>query len=396
MMLRTRLRGLAPVVAALVASVLVAGCASLASWIPTIPVPSFDWFSSGKKPGPLPDFKATATASILWQASVGAAAPGFTPRATPDAVFAAATSGSIVRIDAASGKVAWQIDAGKRLAAGTGADSTLVVVGTDRGDVLAFTLDGKPLWTATVTSAVLGPPLVAEGIVVARSGDGRMFGLSGVDGKTKWVHQQATPPLTVRNYAGGVINRGGIFIGTAGGKLLAIDLATGNVGWEGNVATPKGATELERIADVTSLPVIEERQACAVAYQGRVACFDIVRGNLNWSRDLSSVAGMAIDARYLYVTDDRGAVHALDKTTGASAWKQDKLGQRGPSGPQIVGDYLGVVDVEGYLHLMDRNDGSLVGRIATDGTAPTAQPTAMGGNAVWQSTGGTVYAVTAR
>ena len=59
----------------------------------------------------------------------------------------------------------------------------------------------------------------------------------------------------------------GLFTGTAGGKLLAIDLGTGNVGWEGNVATPKGATELERIADVTSLPLVEERQACALAQE---------------------------------------------------------------------------------------------------------------------------------
>ncbi len=294
---------------------------------------------------------------------------GFSPSATPDAIYAASAGGSIIRIDAATGKVDWRIDAGKRLSVGVGADPTLVVVGTDRGDVLAFTPDGKPLWTTAVTSEVLGPPRVAEGIVVVRSGDGRMFGLSGADGKTKWVYQQATPPLTVRNFAGGVVSRGGLFIGTAGGKLLAVDLATGNIGWEGNVATPKGATELERIADVTSLPVVEERQACAVAYQGRIACFDILRGNLNWSRDLSSLAGIVTDARYLYVTDDRGAVHALDKATGASAWKQDKLAARRPGGPQLVGDYVGVVDVEGYLHVLDRNDGSLVGRVATDGTA---------------------------
>ncbi len=103
-----------------------------------------------------------------------------------------------------------------------------------------------------------------------------MFGLSSANGKAKWVYQRANPPLTVRNFAGGLISRGGLLMGTAGGKLVALDLATGNVGWEANVATPKGATELERIADVTSLPVIEERQVCAVAFQGRVACFEIL------------------------------------------------------------------------------------------------------------------------
>ncbi len=200
--------------------------------------------------------------------------------------------------------------------------------------------------------------------------------------------QRVIPPLTVRRFAGGIVTRGGLFTGTAGGKLLAMDVATGNVAWEGNVATPKGATELERIADITSLPVIDEREVCAAAYQGRLACFDPLRGTLIWSRDFGSLGGIALDNRYLYLTDDKSAIQALDKTTGASVWKQDKLAARAPSGPAVVGDYLAVVDGEGYLHLLDRNDGSLVGRLATDDKAPLAQPVAAGDTMVWQSAGG--------
>jgi outer membrane protein assembly factor BamB len=385
---RTALRGVAMLVAALVAG----GCASLATWVPTIPVPSFDWFSS-KKPPPLPEIKATVSPRSAWQVAVGKAGSGFAPAVTPAAVYAASASGTIVRVDPMTGQTVWRIEAGKALSAGVGADETLVAVGTDKGDVLAFTPDGKPLWQAKVSSEIVSPPKVAEGIVVVWSGDGRMFGLSGVDGKAKWVYQRNMPPLTVRNYEGGLVSRGGIFAGTAGGKLLALDLATGNLGWEGNVATPKGATELERIADVTSRPLIEERQACAVAFQGRVACFEILRGSILWSRDLSSLYGLAVDSRYIFVTDDKGAVHGLDRTTGASAWKQDKLAPRRPGGPQLLGDYLAVVDVEGYVHLLDRNDGTLVGRVATDGTAATAQPLRSESRAVWQSTGGTLVAV---
>ena len=381
---------------ALGASLVLAGCSSLSSWIPTIPVPSFDWFSSSKKPGPLPEYTAKAGAQLAWQVGLAKATPGLAPAVTREAIYAAAANGTLVRVDPASGQTTWRIDAGKRLSAGVGADATLVVVGTDKGEVLAFTPEGKPLWEARVTSEIVSPPAVAEGIVVVGSGDGRLFGLSGADGRTRWVYPRSNPPLTVRNYAGALVDRGGLFVGTAGGKLLAIDLSTGNVGWEGNVATPKGATELERIADVTSLPVVDERQACAVAFQGRIACFEVVRGTLNWSRDLSSLAGIVGDSRYLYVTDDRGAVHALDKATGASVWKQDKLALRRPGGPQLVGDYVAVVDVEGYAHLLDRNDGSLVGRVATDGTPPTGQPARSGGNAVWLSTGGTLAAISAR
>ena len=97
-----------------------------------------------------------------------------------------------------------------------------------------------------------------------------------------------------------------------------------------------------------------------------------------WTRDVSSLAGLAVDNRFLFVADDTGAVHALDKVTGASAWKQDKLAPRQPAGAQVAGDFLLVVDPEGYIYLLDRNDGKLVGRAPTDGTPATAQPARVG------------------
>ena len=190
--------------------------------------------------------------------------------------------------------------------------------------------------------------------------------------------------------------RGGLFVGTAGGRLVALDLNSGIVGWDGTVANPKGATELERIADVTSLPLVDGNQACAVAYQGRVACFDITRGTLNWSRDVSSLFGLAGDGKNVYVTDDKGAVQALDRNTGASVWKQDRLAERRIGGPQALGDFVAVVDSEGYVHLLAAANGAYVGRMATDGTPATSQPALFLSSILFQSAGGKLYAVTAR
>jgi len=307
-----------------------------------------------------------------------------------------ATDGTLVSVDPATGSQRWRSNAGKPLSAGVGADESVLAVGTNKGEVLAFDASGKPLWQAKVPSEVSGPPKLADGTVIVWSLDGKIFGLSAADGSRKWVYQRATPPLTVRRFAGGIVDRGGLFSGTPGGKLLAINVATGALAWEGNVATPKGATELERIADVTSLPIIDERQVCAAAYLGRVACFDALRGTLAWSRDFGSLGGLALDNRYVYLTDDKGAVQALDKATGASVWKQDKLNQRFPSGPVVVGDYLGVVDIEGYFHLLDRNDGNLVGRLPTDGKASLSQPVAAGNAAIWQSAGGNLVSASAK
>jgi len=336
--------------------------------------------------GALPEFQATTGAQVNWQIALGGkTSVGFAPAVRPDVVYGSSPEGDIVSVDPATGRQNWRASAGKPLSGGIGADQNLLAVGTNKADVLTFDASGKPLWQTKISSEVAGPPQVAEGIVVISSIDGTIFGLSAADGSRKWVVQRTNPPLTVRRFPGAAVSRGGLFVGTAGGKLLAVDLTNGNIGWEGNVTTPKGATELERLADITSLPAVDTREVCAAAYLGRVACFDIVRGSLNWSRDFGSLGGIAIHNRYLYITDDKGAIQALDKTTGAFVWKQDRLAQRYPSGPVVVGDYLGVVDAEGYLYLLDRSDGKLVGWTATDGKPALSQPVAVGNAAIWQS-----------
>jgi outer membrane protein assembly factor BamB len=392
----SRLAALARPAVALAVVVALAGCSTIYQFLPVPPSFSLRSLWTSKKPGSLPDVKPSATGSVNWQASVGKAVPGFAPVVLPDAIYAASTDGGITRIDPATGRAVWRITAAKSLSGGVGADANVVVVGTDKGEVLAFDTSGQPKWTARVSTEVVAPPRVADGVVAVFVGDGSIHAFSAADGSKKWVNQRTAPSLTVRNFAGGISARGGLFFGTAGGHLLAIDLITGIVGWDATVANPKGATELERIADVTSLPLVDQQQVCAVAYQGRVACFDITRGTLNWSRDVSSLAGLAADGKYLYVTDDKGAVQALDRNTGASVWKQDLLAARKISGPQAVGDLVGVVDIEGYLHLLSPVNGAYVGRMATDGSAPSSQPVPFGSSALWQSEGGTLYAVTAK
>jgi outer membrane protein assembly factor BamB len=385
-----------------VAALVCAGCASmsespLTSWISSIPHPSFAWLTGGsKKPGPLPALNATVTPRINWQQAVGKAAPGIAPAVTTNAVYAASSDGTLMRLDTATGRVVWRASAGKPLSAGPGASDDLVVVGTEKGEVLAFDADGKPLWTARVTSELIAPPRISDKVVIVFSGDGRIYGLGSADGKTLWVDQRTNPPLTVRNAAGGVVSRGGLLVGTAGGRLLAIDTQSGTVAWDGTVATPKGATELERIADVTSLPYVDEGEVCAAAYQGRVACFEIVRGTLRWSRDVSTLAGITADSQRLYLVDDKNVVQAFDRSNGASIWKQDVLAKRRIGGPQVIGDEIGVVDVEGYLHLLSRSDGAYVGRLATDGSHATTQPVQVGGGLLWQSEKGTVFSVSSR
>ena len=267
-------------------------------------------------------------------------------------------------------------------------------MGTAKGEVLALDTTGKQLWKSQLSSEILSAPQIDQGVVVVRSGDGRIHGLDAATGSRKWLYQRALPALSVRTHVGVVVSRGAVFAGFAGGRLIALALGTGNVGWEATVALPKGATELERVADVSSLPVFDGKQVCAVAFQGRVACFDLLQGTLNWARDVSSISGMTIDDNNVYVADDKSALIAFVKSGGASLWKQDKLFGRYVSGPVVAGKYVAVGDLQGYVHFMSRDDGAFAARIATDGSPIIMQPREFNNGVLVQTVKGGVFAIT--
>ncbi len=283
--------------------VLLAGCSTVSGW--------FSSSKTGKEPAKLTEFKESAVLAVRWHQDVGSAGNNaLLPAVTRDAVYAANAKGEVFRLERAAGKQVWRAESGFAISGGVGAGGGLVLAGGGKGDLAAFEEDGKLRWKVKMSSEVLSAPQVADGIVVVRTGDGRIAGLSVLDGKRQWLYERATPALVVRSHAGVSIGRGVVYAGFAGGKLAAIGLNNGIVIWESVVSLPHGNTELERISDVTSLPVMDNEQVCAVAFQGNVACFDIAQGNLLWSRELSSDKGMALLGKTLYVTDANGAVSA--------------------------------------------------------------------------------------
>lgn len=351
--------------------------------------------SSGPQPAPLPALEQLRDPRILWSASVGGAeAFVFQPALAGESIYAASRGGAVSRLDAASGRQRWRTELEARLSGGVGADARTVVVASDEGEVYALEADNGALrWRARVSSEVLAAPRVHGEVVLVRSADSRVYALGAQDGKRRWAYQRAAASLMVRAPAGMTVQEDSLYAGFAGGKLVALSLATGALRWEAAVAQPKGATELERVTDVVGDPVLIGREVCAAAFQGRVACFDAQSGNQLWARDLSSVTGASADARYVYVSDDRGAVHALDRSNGRSLWKQDRLAHRQLSLPLPLDAQIAVGDLQGYVHLLSRDSGAFVARIATDGSAVRAAPLRLPAGFLVQTRDGGLFAL---
>ena len=383
------LRGLAALVVVVLAS---------CSGMPSLPsVNPLDWFAGpgGPKPAELPPLTNPQSVRVLWSTSIGTAdAYFFSPVLADDSIFTAARDGTVARLDAATGQVRWRASAGTKLSAGVGADASLVVVATEEGEVIALEAkDGKPRWRARVSSEVLAAPTVGDELVLVRSGDSRIFAFGATDGKRRWVFQRAAAPLIVRSPAGVTMHDRLAYAGFSGGKLVAIALANGAMRWEATVAVPKGSTELERVADIMGNPVAQGREVCAAAFQGRVACYDAQNGNQQWARDMSTLTGVSFDARYAFVSDDKGAVHALDRTNGRSVWKQDKLAHRRLSQPLPVDNEVVLGDLQGYVHFLSRDAGAFVARAPTDGSPVLAAPLRLPTGLLLQTRNGGLYAL---
>jgi outer membrane protein assembly factor BamB len=346
------------------------------------------------KPAELVNFQPTVGIKTQWSLSVGKSDEyTLTPAVVGDSVYVGSKNGTLARYD--NGREVWRTNVGQTISGGVGADRQVVAVGTAKGEVLAFdSADGKPKWQTRASSEILAAPAVGQGLVIVRSGDSRVFAFEQADGKRKWVYQRSMPALTLRTNAGVLLAGPGILAGFPGGRLVAIATANGAALWELSIAQPKGATELERVADITSTPVLDVRHACAVAFQGRAACIDISNGSSLWSREISSSAGLDVDSKAVYVSDDKGAVHAFDRYTGASLWKQTALANRGLSRPITLGNHIAVGDAQGYIHVLRRDDGAFAARMSTDGSPIAAEPQSTENGFVVQTKNGGVYALT--
>ena len=298
-------------------------------------------------------------------------------------LLAAGHEGDVVACDPSTGERLWETETGLSLSGGPGAGSDLVVVGDSGGGVVALSsADGSVAWRAQLTSEVLSAPAVGERIVAVRTVDGKLYGLDVATGARIWVYDRTVPALSLRGTSAPVIAGEVVIAGFDSGHLAAISLANGQLLWEFQVAAPTGQTELERLADIDADPVVADGAVYVVAFQGRVAAFELRTGRALWQRDMSSHAGMGVGRRVVYVTDEESHVWAFDRRTGASLWRQDGLARRGVTRPVELGDYVVVADFEGYVHWLSTDDGHFSARTRAGGGAVLAPPVT-GGDTVY-------------
>jgi outer membrane protein assembly factor BamB len=364
-------------------AVLAGGCSWLPTWLGGTP-------SRSVEPAALTEFKPALGTRVVWRTNVGSGRNLFLrPAVLENAVFAAAADGTVMRLAPDSGQVVWRADAKSRLSAGVGSDGFTVAVGTPRGELIALGADGKEIWRAQVGGELLSPPLVGRGLVISRSSDYRVTAFDAASGKRRWTYQRAGTALTLRGLTELAFAGELVIAGFPGGRLVALSGTNGAVRWDVAVSEPRGATEVERIADVVGAPWVSGAEVCAASYQGRIACFESANGSLRWASELSALTGPGGDDQRVYVVDAKSYVVAFRRAAGANAWRQDKLLNRDLSTPLALRRAVLVGDFEGYVHFLAPEDGAVIARERLDG-AIVAAPRASGAGAIVQTQNGAV------
>jgi outer membrane protein assembly factor BamB len=356
---------------------------------------SLPWSGPQKpQPAPLPLLQSNPL-RLSWRAQVGAnprALPGFTPGFAGNVVAAASPGGLVSLIDAVSGALRWQQTVARGLAAGAATDGAIVVVASADAQVIAFDMTGKRLWATPLGAACASVPVVGLDIVLVRSIDGRIQALDARSGQRRWQVSRQAPSLVLQQTNSIAMSVALAYVGLPGGRLAALSLESGAVRWEAAVSQPRGSNEIERIADVTGSPLVSDDRVCAASFQGRVGCFDASTGRALWVQNASTSSGLELDGRLVTVVDDQDRVLAYSRD-GALGWRTEALKLRQLSGALSLGRYLLVGDAGGLVHAINRDDGKLVGRASTDGSAVLATPVAAGRLALVQTRSGGLFAL---
>jgi outer membrane protein assembly factor BamB len=351
---------------------------------------------NSEPPAELIDFEATAEVDELWNASIGSGDDQqylkLYPLMLDDRLIVANRQGEVVAIDLETGDEIWKVELDVVLSGGVGGNAEHHFITTRDGEIIALDGKGKISWREKLSTEVLVPPVVVDKVIVVRSLDGQITGLDLNTGKLNWLYKRDVPALSLRGNNRPVVDQGRIYNGLDNGRMAVLNAKDGRVLYDVAVAIPKGRSELERMVDIDGDAKLSSGVLYIASYQGRVVAIDVRKGQLIWSRKLSTSTGVEVDGSTLFSTDERDHIWALDSNNGATLWKQEKLKARKLTRPVEMGDTIVVGDFEGYLHWISKYDGHFVARVEVDSDGILVPPIVKNNRLYVVSRGGDVAA----
>jgi outer membrane assembly lipoprotein YfgL len=349
--------------------------------------------SDKPKPTPLENYTAQLSARPAWSSKLDAVRFPLAVAVRGEQFIVAGSDGTVLALDAASGREAWRGQAGGKLSAGVGSDGRRAAVVTADNELVVLD-QGAKLWSTRLGSRTTTAPLVAGERVFVIGVDRVVHAFDALDGRRLWTVQRPGEALTLAQ-PGMLAAWRNTLVAGLGAVMTGIDPTTGSVRWEVPLNAPRGTNEVERLNDLVGPPLRLGDQFCARAFQTAVGCVAINgpdSASLRWSRIVGGQQAIGGDADFLYGADGSDRLSAWKTAGGELAWSNERLLFRGLSAPLAMAKAVVFGDAEGQLHFLDRADGKTLLRLPTDGSPIVAQPVLAAGTMLAVTRNGGLFA----
>lgn len=318
---------------------------------------------------------------------------GAAPVVAEGKLFAVDVNATVQAFDANTGRKLWssEVYADKknrqsRFGGGVSYDDGKLFATDGLGDLVAMNAaDGKIIWRTRPAGPQGGPlrgsPTVANGSIYVLSQDNQLFAVSQDSGTVQWTVSGSLESQGVFGVAAPASGRGTIVAGFSSGELNAYRYENGRTLWQDTLSRTTITTSVSSLADIDASPVIDQSRVYAVGQGGRMVALELTTGQRLWEQNIAGISTPWIAGEWLFVTSDDGRLICLSRANGKIRWIANIGGFRnmkkrsGPiywSGPVLAGGRLGVVNSRGEILSVAAATGEIGAKIK--GNAPFSLP----------------------
>lgn len=263
---------------------------------------------------------------------------------------------------------------GARFGGGVSYDDGKVYATDGLGDVVALNaVDGKELWRAKPGGPLRGSPTVANGTVYVLSQDNQIFALNQPDGKVNWSASGTLESQGVFGVAAPAASQGSVVAGFSSGELNAYRYENGRVLWQDALSRTSITTSVSSLSDIDASPVIDNGRVYAVGQGGRMIALDLSTGQRLWEQNFAGISTPWIAGEWLFVVTDDARLVCLARSNGKARWiaqlprftneKKNKGNQVTWFGPILAGGRLILTNSRGQIVNVSPGDGSIQSRV---------------------------------
>jgi outer membrane protein assembly factor BamB len=321
------------------------------------------------------------TPTQVWRASIGEgasskAALASAPVVADGKVFTVDAQAVVRAFAADTGRVLWQTQV-----RGEGAPSGALFGGgvsyengrlyATNGAGYAAALDagtGSLIWQVRPGGPLRGSPTIANDNVYVVTQDNQLFALNPADGKTRWTSSAAVEIAGVFGSAAPAAAQGTVVAGFSSGELNAYRYENGRILWQDALARTSISTAVTTLSDIDADPVIDAGRVYAVGQGGRMVALELVTGQRVWEINVAGTATPWVAGEWIFVVTDEAQLLCIARATGRIRWMtqlqrwrdvKDKKGTISWVGPVLAGDRLIVANSAGQMVNVSPYDGSV-------------------------------------